>query len=113
LGRHSLTPLKRISSRDSKLKGESNEGFSDKDVTHEPKMVWLHLKDRLLAVITFRCSSVLILLLGFVLLRVRALTYEMPRLPTIVAKAGRKFLGLRNLLMIFLDETELLSLSFS
>jgi hypothetical protein len=55
------------------------------------------LKDRLLAVVTFGCSEVLILLLG-----VRTITYEMPELSTIVAKAGRMFLGLGNLLLIFL-----------
>jgi hypothetical protein len=37
----------------------------------------------------------------------------MPGLSTIVAKAGWKFFGLGNLLLIFLDETELLPLSLS
>jgi hypothetical protein len=46
-------------------------------------LVWLLLKDRLLAVITFSCSVVLILLLG-----IGEITYEMPGLSTIVAKAG-------------------------
>jgi hypothetical protein len=59
-------------------------------------------------VITLRCSEVLILLLG-----IRAITYEMPGLSTIVAKAGWKVFGLGNLLLIFLDETELLLLSLS
>jgi hypothetical protein len=53
-------------------------------------------------------SEVLILLLG-----IQAITYEMPGLSTIVAKAGWKFFGLGNLLLIFLDETELLPLSLS
>jgi hypothetical protein len=82
--------------------------FSEREITHRVKLVWLPLKDRLLAVITFSCSEVLILLLG-----VRAITYEMPGLSTIVAKAGRKFFGLGNLLLIFLDDTELLPLSLS
>jgi hypothetical protein len=69
-------------------------------------LVWLPLKDRLLAVITFNCFEVLILLLG-----IRAITYEMPVLSTIVAKAGWKFFGLGNLLLIFLDDTEILHLS--
>jgi hypothetical protein len=85
--------------------------FLDRDVTHKVKLVWLHLKDRLLAVKSFSCSRVLILLLGFELLRVRAISYEMLGLFTIVAKVG-KFLGLQNLLLILLDEAGLLSLSF-
>jgi hypothetical protein len=44
--------------------------------------------------ITSCCSGVLILLLG-----VRAITYEMPWLSTVVAKVGQKSLGLRNLWM--------------
>jgi hypothetical protein len=59
-------------------------------------------------VITFSCSEGLILLLG-----VRAIAYEMPGLSAIVAKAARKFLRFGNLLRIFLDDTELLSLSCS
>jgi hypothetical protein len=58
-------------------------------------------------VTTFSCYGVLILLLG-----VREISFEMSGLSTIVGKAGRKFLGLGNLLMIFLDDTKLLSLSF-
>jgi hypothetical protein len=85
--------------------------FSDRVVTHKVKLVWLRLIYHLLAVITFSCSGVLILLLGFGLPRVRAITCEMPWLSTIVAKAG-KFLGLRNLLLILLDKAELLSFSF-
>jgi hypothetical protein len=82
--------------------------FSDKEITHEVKLVWLPLKDRLLAMITFSCSEVLILLLGF-----WAITHEIPGLSTIVAKAGLKFLGLLNLSLIFLNDTTLLSLSLS
>jgi hypothetical protein len=108
LWRHNLPPLRRISSRDSKLQDEVGWCFSDREVTLRVKLVWLPLKDQLLAVITFNCSDVLILLL-----RIRAITYKMPRLSTIVAKAGRKFLGLGNLLLIFLDEMELPPLSLS
>jgi hypothetical protein len=63
LRRHSLPPLRRISSRDSKLQDEVGRWSSDRDVTHEVKLVRLHLKARLLAVITFSCSEVLIRLL--------------------------------------------------
>jgi hypothetical protein len=77
-------------------------------VTHRGRLVWLPWKGRLLAVIHLRCSEVLILLLG-----IRAITYEMPGLSTIVAKAGWKVFGLGNLLLIFLDEVELLLLSLS
>jgi hypothetical protein len=66
------------------------------------------LKDRLLAVIHLSCSGVLILLLG-----TRAITFEMPGLSTIVEKAGWKFFGLGNLLLIFLDDTKFLPLSLS
>jgi hypothetical protein len=65
------------------------KGFLDRDVTHRVKLVWRPLKNRLLAVITLSCSEVLILLLG-----VRAITYEMPGLSTIVAQAGWKVSGL-------------------
>jgi hypothetical protein len=88
----------------------SREVFSDRDVTHRVKLVWLHLEDRLLFVITLSYSEVLILLLEFVLPMVRAISFEMPGLSTIVEKAGRKFLRLGNLLLIFLDDTKLLSL---
>jgi hypothetical protein len=108
LGCHSLPPLRRISSRDSKNLRQNREVFSDREVTHRVKLVWLPLKDRLLVVITFSCSEVLILLL-----EIREITYEMPGLSTIVAKAGRKVFGLGNLLLIFLDEAELLFLSLS
>jgi hypothetical protein len=77
--------------------------FSSREVTHRVKLVWLPLEDRLLVVITLSCFEVLILLLG-----IRAITYEMPGLSTIIAKAGWKVFGLENLLLIFLDEAELL-----
>jgi hypothetical protein len=82
--------------------------FLDRDVTPRVKLVWRPLKNRLLAVITLSCSEVLILLLG-----IRAITYEMPGLSTIVAQAGWKVSGLGNLLPIFLDEAKLLLLSLS
>jgi hypothetical protein len=99
-------PLRRISSRDSKLQDEVGMWFFVGKVTHGVKLVWLPLKDRLLAVITLSCSDVLILLLWS-----WAITYEMLGLSTIVAKVGRKFFG--NLLRIFLDDTEFLPLSLS
>jgi hypothetical protein len=73
---------------------------SNRDVTHEIKLALLHLKDQLLAVIAFSCSGVLILLLGLVLLRVRALIHIMSGLSTVVANVGWEFLRLWNLLMI-------------
>jgi hypothetical protein len=85
--------------------------FPYRDVTRKVKLVWLPLKDRLLALITLSCSRVLIMLLGFVLLRVQTISFEMLGLSTIVAKVGRKFLGLGNLLLLFLNGVELLSLS--
>jgi hypothetical protein len=91
-----------------KLQDEVGRWFSVREVTHRVKLVWHPLKDRLLAVITLSCPEVLVLLLG-----IRKITYEMPRLSTIVAKAGWKFLGLGNLLLIFLDDMELLPLSLS
>jgi hypothetical protein len=63
LGRHSLPPLRRISSRDSKLQEEVGEWFSDRDVTHRVMLVWLSSKNRFLAVSTLSCSEVLILML--------------------------------------------------
>jgi hypothetical protein len=79
------------------------KGFLDRDVTHRFKLVGCPLKNRLLAVIILSCSEVQILLLG-----IRAITYEMPGLPTIVAQAGWKVSELGNLLLIFLVEAELL-----
>jgi hypothetical protein len=108
LGRHSLPPLRRISSRDSKLQDEVGSWFSVRVVTHRDRLVWLPWKNRLLAVIHHSCSEVLILLPG-----IREITYEMPGLSTIVANAGWKFFGLGNLLLIFLNEAEVLLLSLS
>jgi hypothetical protein len=83
------------------------EVLSDRVVTQKVKLVCLPLKDPLLAVTTFSYYGVLILLLG-----VREISFEISGLSTIVGKAGQKFLGLGNLLLIFLDDTKLLSLSF-
>jgi hypothetical protein len=47
------------------------------------------------------------------MLEIWAITYEMPRLSTIVAQMGREVSGLGNLLLAFLDETELLLLFIS
>jgi hypothetical protein len=44
---------------------------------------------------------------------IRAITYKMPRLSTVVAYLRRKFFGIGNLLQIFLDDMELLPLSVS
>jgi hypothetical protein len=79
--------------------------FLDGDVTHRVKLVWLSLKNWVLAVSTLSCSKVLILML-----EIWAITYEMPRLSTIVAQTGWKVSGLGNLLLVFLDKAELLLL---
>jgi hypothetical protein len=76
LGRQSLPPLRRISSRDSKLLEEVGKWFLDKDVTHRVKPVWLSLKNQVLAMSTLGCSEVLILML-----EIWAITYEMPGCP--------------------------------
>jgi hypothetical protein len=102
------TPLRRISSRDSKLQEEEGKWFLDRDVTHSVKLVWLSLKNRVLDVSTLSCSEVLILML-----EVWAITYEVSWLSTIVAQTGWKVSGLGNLLLVFLDEAELLLLFFS
>jgi hypothetical protein len=88
---HSLPPLNGISSRDKKVQNKVGRWFSEREITHRVKLVWLPSQDRLLAVITFSCSEVLNLLLG-----VRAITYEMPGLSTIVAKEGGSSLGLET-----------------
>jgi hypothetical protein len=108
LGRHNLPPLRRISSRDSKLQEEVGEWFLDRDVTHRVKLVWLPFKNRVLALSTLSCSEVLILML-----EIWAITYEMPMLSTIVAQTGWKVYGLGNLLLVSLDEAELLLLFLS
>jgi hypothetical protein len=79
--------------------------FLDREVTHIVKLVWLPLKNRVLAVSTLSCSKVLILML-----EIWAITYEMFGLSTIVAQTGWEVSGLGNLLLAFLDETELLLL---
>jgi hypothetical protein len=108
LGCHSLPPLRRISSQDSNFQDEVGSWFLDRDVTQRGKLVWLPWKNQLLVVIHLRCSEVLILLLG-----IRAITYEMPGLFTIVTQMGWQASVLGNLLLIFLDEVELLlSLSY-
>jgi hypothetical protein len=106
--RHSLPPLRRILSRDSKLQEEVGEWFLDRDVTHRVKLVWFSLKNRVLAVSTLSCSEVLILML-----EIWAITYEMPGLSTIVAQIGWKVSGLGNSLLVFLDEAEFLLLFLS
>jgi hypothetical protein len=108
LGRHSLPPLRRISSRDSKLQEEVGEGFLDRDVTHIVKLVWLPLKNRVLAVSTISGSEVLILML-----EIWAIMYVMPGLSTIVAHTEWKVSGLGNLLLVFLDKAEPLLLFLS
>jgi hypothetical protein len=62
----------------------------------------LYLKAWLLAVVDISRSGVLLLLLGLLLSRVRALIVKMPGLSTIVAYAGQKFFKLGHLLWILL-----------
>jgi hypothetical protein len=83
LGRHSLPPLRRISSQDSNLQEEVGKWFLDRDVTHRVKLIWLSSKNRVLAVSTLSCSEVLILML-----EIWAIMYVMSRLSTIVAQMG-------------------------
>jgi hypothetical protein len=82
--------------------------FLDRDVTHRVKLIWLPSKNRVLAVSTLNCSKVLILIL-----EIWAIMPVMPGLSTIVAQTGWKVSGLGNLLLAFLDETELLLLFLS
>jgi hypothetical protein len=82
--------------------------FLDRDVTRRVKPVWLSLKNRVLAVSTLSCSKVLILTLD-----IWAIMYVMSGLSTTVAQTGWKVSGLGNLLLAFLDETELLLLFLS
>jgi hypothetical protein len=88
------TPLKKNLVPRFESKRRSREVFPDRDVAHNVKLFWPDLGNRLFAVITFSCAEDLILLLGFGLLRVRAITYEIPELSTVVAKAEREFLRL-------------------
>jgi hypothetical protein len=87
---------------------EEVKWFLDRDVTHIVKLVWLPLKNRVLAVSTLSSFEVLILML-----EIWAIMYVMPGLSTIVAQTGWKVSGLGNLLLVFLDEAELLLLFLS
>jgi hypothetical protein len=71
--------------------------LSDRKVTREVKLAFLHLNHGLLVTIALGYSGVLSLLLGLDLPRVWALIGIMPRLPTIVTNAGWKFLWLGDL----------------
>jgi hypothetical protein len=106
LGRHSLPPLRGISSRDSNLQ-EKGKWFLDRGVTHRVKQVWLPLKNRVLAVSALSYSEVLILMLA-----IWAIMAVMPGLSTIVAQTGWKLSGLGDLLLGFLDKAEPLPLLF-
>jgi hypothetical protein len=112
LGRHSLPPLRRISSRDSKLQEEVGKWFWDRGVTQEIQLALLHLKAWLVAVVVDSVFGVLLLLLGVLLSGVRALLCVMPGLSTIVAQTGWKVSGLEDLLLGFLDKAEPLPLLF-
>jgi hypothetical protein len=106
LGRHSLPPLRRISSRDLKLHGKG-KWFLDRGVTLKVKLVWLSLTNRVLAVSTLSCSKVLILRLA-----IWAIMSVMPGLSTIVAQTQWKLSGLGDLLLGFLDKAEPLLFPF-
>jgi hypothetical protein len=107
LGRHSLPPLRRISSQDSKLQEEVGKWFLERDVTHRVKPVWLSLKNRVLVVSTRSCSGVLTLRS-----EIWAIVSVMPGLSTIVAQTQWKLSGLGDLLLGFLDKAEPLPLLF-
>jgi hypothetical protein len=81
--------------------------FLDGEVTYRVKLVWLPSKNRVLDVSTLSCSEALIMML-----EIWAIMYVMPGLP-IVAQTGWKVSGFENLLLVFLDETELLLLFLS
>jgi hypothetical protein len=102
LGRRSLPPLRRISSRDSKLQEEVGKWFLDRGVTHRVKPVWLSLKNRFLAVSTLSCSEVLILRLA-----IWAIMSVMPGLSTIVTQTWWKVSGPGDLLLGFLNKRSL------
>jgi hypothetical protein len=70
---------------------------SDRKVTCEVKLALLHLNHGLLVMIALGYSRVQSLLLGLDPHRVWALIGIMPWLPTIVANAGWKFLGIGDL----------------
>jgi hypothetical protein len=107
LGRHSLPPLRRISSQDSNLQDKKGKWFLDRGVTHRVKLIWLFLKNRVLAVSTLSCSKVLILML-----EIWAIMSVMPGLSTIVTQTRWKLSGLGDLLLGFLDKAEPLPLLF-
>jgi hypothetical protein len=107
LGRHSLPPLRRISSRDSKLQEELGKWFWDRGVTHRVKLIWLSLKNWVLAGSTLSCSEVLILMR-----EIWAITSEMPGLSTMVAQTRWNVSGLGDLLRGFLDKAEPVPLLF-
>jgi hypothetical protein len=107
LGCHSLPPLRKILSRDSKLQEEVGKWFWDRGVTHSVKPVWLFLKNWVLARSTLSCSEVLILMRDF-----WAITSEMPGLSTMVAQMGWNVSGLGDLLRGFLDKPEPVPLLF-
>jgi hypothetical protein len=71
--------------------------LSGRKVTREVKLALLHLNRGLLVTISLGYSRARSLLLGLDLPRVWALIGIMPWLPTIVANAGWKFLGLGDL----------------
>jgi hypothetical protein len=81
-------------------------------VTQEIQLALLHLKAWLVAVVVNSISGVLLLLLGLLLSRVRALLCVMPGLSTIVAQTGWKVSGLGDLLLGFLDKAVPLPLLF-
>jgi hypothetical protein len=112
LGRHSLPPLRRISSRDSKLQEEVRKWFWDRGVTQEFQLALLHLRAWLVVIVVDSGSGVLLVLLGVLLFWVRALLCVMPGLSTIVAYAGWEFSGLGDRLLGFLDKAEPLALLF-
>jgi hypothetical protein len=78
LGRHSLPPLRRISSRDSNLQEEVGKWFWDRGVTQEFQLASLHLRAWLVAVVVDSGSGVQLVLLGVLLSGVRALLCIMP-----------------------------------
>jgi hypothetical protein len=81
-------------------------------VTQEIQLALLHLEVWLVAVVVNSGSGVLLLLLGLLLSRVRALICVMPGLSTIVSQTGWKVSGLGDLLLAFLVEAEPLILPF-
>jgi hypothetical protein len=58
------TPLKNYLVPRFESTNEVRRWFSEREITHKVKLVWLPLKDRFLVVITFSCFEVVILVLG-------------------------------------------------